>query len=426
MKQLAYFLMLTAGLSGCMFGTYPYSGGGQSYPPPSTDDTYGQDQTPSSDGQTGPNGRSADPGVQILDIELTPQYTVLYMSFTERNPRRYNRVTGKQEPNSRISIEPNGHLIAANGARTFRFIKAEGIPVKPQELNTFTGDRVDFVLYFERLDKGLEYFDLFQCNDTDQFVCWNMYDLYVKNPADLNDIPPARPPSPAQPYPQTTGNSGGEMATPTAPVSMVLTVTGTVRDAKTNRPVSATIDYKLSSSRESVDSVKSFANTGAYRLNLDRGQVYTYVASARGYRVGTGTLDLSRATAGQKFTRDITLTPLAVGDKIALENIYFEMSKSDLLSASFAELNQIVIMMQDNPDMKIRLEGHTDIIGDHDKNLQLSKDRVWACRDYLVQQGIDRSRIDAVGYGDTRPIRTTGTDDERKVNRRVEFVILTL
>lgn len=422
MKKIVYIFCLAASLSGCMLGTYQSYPGSQSYPPASSDDTY-DGQSPGTPNR--PYGRSATPGVSVLHIELTPQYTVLYMNYTERDPPLYDRKTGQQTSNANIQIEPRGYLVAANGARTFRFIKAEGIPVKPEKLYTYTGDKIDFVLYFERLDKGLENFDMFECNDSDQMVCWNMYDLYVKNPVDPVYSPPARPTSPPN-YPPTPSQSGGEMPVPSAPVSTALTVTGFVRDAKTNRPISATIDYKLSSSREAIDSVQSFASTGAYRLPLDGGQVYTYVASARGYRAGSGTLDLSKVTPGQKITRDILLTPLAVGDKIALKNIYFEMSKSDLLSASFAELNQVVTMMQDNPTMRIRLEGHTDIIGDHDKNLQLSKDRVWACRDYLVKQGIDRDRIDAVGYGDTRPILTKGTDEERRVNRRVEFVILTL
>lgn len=435
MKRLIYLTTLTAALSGCMMGSYPgggygYPNGGQSQPNP--DDTYGstpstQPNYPAPSGRpTEHNGRAADSGVQVLDIQLTPEYTILYMSYTERAKPRYDTQTGKQISNHVIEIDPGGHLVAANGARTFRFIKAEGIPVKPKQLGVVTGQRVDFAVYFERLDKGLEHFDLFECNDYDQIVCWNIYDLFVNNPADPVYRPTPRPSKPQPNYPQAPSQSGGEVAVPTAPVSTAFVVTGTVRDAKTNRPVSATIDYKLSSSRVALDSVQSFASTGAYRMALDRGQVYTYVASARGYRVGTGTLDLSKVPAGQKFTRDIVLTPLVVGDKIALKNIYFEMSKSDLLPASFAELNQIATMLQDNPAMTIRLEGHTDIIGDHDKNLRLSKDRVWACQNYLSQQGIDRNRVQAVGYGDTRPILTKGTDEERKVNRRVEFVILTL
>jgi OmpA-OmpF porin, OOP family len=74
--------------------------------------------------------------------------------------------------------------------------------------------------------------------------------------------------------------------------------------------------------------------------------------------------------------------------------------------------------------MEIELEGHTDIIGDHDLNLQLSKDRVWNVRKYLVNKGINVDRIKAVGYGDTKPIITKGTDEQRKINRRVEFVVL--
>jgi outer membrane protein OmpA-like peptidoglycan-associated protein len=161
-------------------------------------------------------------------------------------------------------------------------------------------------------------------------------------------------------------------------------------------------------------------------MSLIKGQVYTYIASARGYQSASGVLDLSKIAGGQTLTRDIVLTPLVVGDKVTLKNIYFEMSKSDLLSASFSELDKLASMMQDNPNMTIRLEGHTDIIGDHDKNLQLSRDRVLACERYLVQAGINTSRIETAGYGDTRPILTKGTDEDRKVNRRVEFVILTL
>ncbi len=62
-------------------------------------------------------------------------------------------------------------------------------------------------------------------------------------------------------------------------------------------------------------------------MSLNKGQVYTYIASARGYQSASGVLDLSKVAGGQKLTRDIALTPLAVGDKVTLKNIYFEMSK---------------------------------------------------------------------------------------------------
>ena len=332
------------------------------------------------------------------------------------------------------------YLLAANGARRFNFVRAEGIPVKRERIDpntrrkvlvgrdTYASEQVNFTLYFERLDKGLERFDLFECSN-DQFICWNIYNLYVNNPADAVVYNPL-PPKPSRPLPQPSGQSGGETrAEPVpkpAPAPATLAVTGVVSDAKTKRPVTATINYQLSASKKSVDSVQSFASTGAYRLPLLRGQVYTYIASARGYQSASGVLDVSKVTGGQTVRRNIELTPLAVGDKITLKNVYFEMSKSDLLSASYAELDKLVAMMKDNPNMAIRLEGHTDIIGDHAKNLQLSQDRVLACARYLVQKGIDNDRIQTIGYGDTRPITTKGTDEDRKINRRVEFDILTL
>ncbi|MCX6218712.1 MAG: OmpA family protein [Spirosoma sp.] len=433
-----------------MFGSYPSgypSQGGQQLP----DDTY-----PNSGNQPG-NGRAADPGVTVNSIRLTRDYTILNLTFTNKNQPRVDK-NGEPADREFVEFDPSGQLVAANGARKFGFLKVEGIPVKserpnrdrfgqplPSGLITRPGDQVTFTLYFERLDKGLENFDLFECNDYDQIVCWNIYNLRVSNPADVVVYAPPTTPAPAPtpvpklpkkqtPLPQPSGESGGEMEIPKketpkpapAPVPTLVAVSGIVSDAKNKRPVTATIDYQLSASKQAIDSVQSFASTGAYRMSLNKGQVYTYIASARGYQSASGVLDLSKVAGGQKLTRDIALTPLAVGDKVTLKNIYFEMSKSDLLSASFAELNKLVSMMQDNPKMTIRLEGHTDIIGDHDKNLQLSRDRVIACQRYLVQQGIDVDRIQTIGYGDTRPILTKGTDEERKVNRRVEFVILAI
>ncbi|QDK82690.1 OmpA family protein [Spirosoma sp. KCTC 42546] len=448
MRQHYVIFLLLAGLtSACTFGSYPSgypSSGGQQYPSSgqqSPDDTY-----PNSGSQPG-TGRPADPGVAVNSIRLTKDYTILNLTYTERGQPKYGQ-NRRLIPTGYISFDPAGQLVSANGARKFGFLKVEGIPEKPKQRNTFSGDQVTFTLYFERLDKGLENFDLFECNDYDQIVCWNIYNLYVNNPADpvVYNPPTAPAPTPVPNLPKKktnlppapSGESGGEMETPRtdvpktkpvpapAPVLTLVNVSGVVSDAKNKRPVTATIDYQLSSSKQMLDSVQSFASTGAYRMSLQKGQVYTYIASARGYQSTSGVLDLSKVAGGQKLTRDISLTPLAVGDKVTLKNIYFEMSKSDLLSASFAELDKLVSMMQDNPNMSIRLEGHTDIIGDHDKNLQLSRDRVIACQRYLVQKGIDIDRIQTVGYGDTRPILTKGTDEERKVNRRVEFVILTI
>lgn len=471
MKKLVWILLLIPILQSCQFGSYPQGSGGSNYPSNggsqyptgggSDRNTYPSGGNQSSDNYpTNPtqNGKAADKGVSVGSIRLTDQYTILYLTFTNNEQPQYDKngrmVSDGSQP---IAFQSTAQLIAAGGARNFKFIKAEGIPVVDhiEQLNArgtkvATGQSIKFVVYYQRLDKGLEDFDQFECTDYDHIICWNIYGLHVNNPADVvyqpvptqtpspSTIPaPATIPAPSQSpsggVPSKTKTKSGKVGevdnTPTpAPVPIVTSVqiAGIVRDSKTNRPLSATIDYKLSSGKQAVDSVQSFASTGIYRITLQKGQVYTYTASARGYLAVNDIIDLSKISGGQKISKDIYLTPIAVGDKIVLKNIYFEVSKSDLLAASFAELNKLATMMQDNPYMEIRLEGHTDVVGDAEANLELSQDRVNACEAYLVKQGISTARIQAVGYGDTRPIVKKGTDEERKVNRRVEFAVLKL
>jgi len=466
MKRLFLLFSVAILLQSCI-GTYPQGSGGYPTNGGNTDNgSTGGNQYPSGGDrpqttpQSNPNnypsnpqsrsGRSADNDLVVGNIRLTDQYTILYLTFTNTHQagtsQNKNGQTVRDDGHQDIAFEENAVLIAANGARTFRAIKTDNIPFlndnQARNLTKYgkrleTGESLNFVAYFERLDKGLETFDMNECN-SDIFTCWNIYDLYVKNPADVINQPTQTTPVPTPTPPTNTDNTPTKSRTksgkvgevdntpPPAPVATNVIVSGIVRDVKTNRPISATIDYKLSSSKQVIDSVQSFASTGVYRMSLQKGQVYTYSTSARGYLVTNDVVDLSKVAGGQKVTKDIYLTPIAVGDKITLKNIYFEVSKSDLLAASYAELNKLVTMMQDNPMMEIRLEGHTDIVGDSEANLELSQDRVDACETYLVKQGIPSARIQAVGYGDTRPIVKKGTDEERKVNRRVEFVVLKL
>ena len=117
------------------------------------------------------------------------------------------------------------------------------------------------------------------------------------------------------------------------------------------------------------------------------------------------------------------LEPLEVGTTIQLDEVYFFRGKAELIETSFQELNQIVEVMIDNPDMSIELRGHTDNQGDSKKNMQLSKERVQVVKSYLVEQGVSNERIEGKGYGGTRPIASNASEETRQLNRRVEFVI---
>lgn len=112
------------------------------------------------------------------------------------------------------------------------------------------------------------------------------------------------------------------------------------------------------------------------------------------------------------------------GEKYILENVIFKLSSSELLPESYSELAHIYELLKTNNNMVVRLEGHTDIAGNHKSNKRLSEQRVKTIKNYLVKQGIEGKRIKLKWYGDKRPILTSGTVDERKVNRRVELVVL--
>ena len=108
----------------------------------------------------------------------------------------------------------------------------------------------------------------------------------------------------------------------------------------------------------------------------------------------------------------------------AIKGITFDNNKDTIRSSSKRTLDKAVKVLTDNPDIRIKVVGHTDNKGDHDHNVDLSQRRAASVKKYLVDKGIDESRIETEGFGPDKPIDTNDTKAGRANNRRIEFEIL--
>lgn len=117
-------------------------------------------------------------------------------------------------------------------------------------------------------------------------------------------------------------------------------------------------------------------------------------------------------------------TQLAEDQKISLDNIYFERGSFELLASSKTPLNQIVSFLKKNPQVKMKIIGHTDLNGDAKDNMDLSRNRSNSVKVYLVAEGIKEDRLLTDGKGQNEPLFNSTDEDSSKKNRRTEFEIL--
>lgn len=104
-----------------------------------------------------------------------------------------------------------------------------------------------------------------------------------------------------------------------------------------------------------------------------------------------------------------------------LKNIQFEFDSYTLLKSSYPELDQVILILTDNPALHVRLAGHTDFVGSDDYNVTLSRNRARSVADYFISKGVKPERISSFGFGKARPITDEKTDEARSINRRVEI-----
>lgn len=120
----------------------------------------------------------------------------------------------------------------------------------------------------------------------------------------------------------------------------------------------------------------------------------------------------------------LNLSKIEIDSAIVLKNILFEFNRTELLPESYTEINKLFRLMIYNPQIVIKVEGHTDNVGSYDFNIRLSNARAESVVRYLIEKGIDPHRIEYAGYGFTKPLASNDTEEGRKTNRRVAFKVI--
>jgi outer membrane protein OmpA-like peptidoglycan-associated protein len=191
------------------------------------------------------------------------------------------------------------------------------------------------------------------------------------------------------------------------------------------KPLAASISYERLRDGAEMGMALSHPASGKYQIALPLGENYGFLAGASGYVSVAENIDLTKATEGEVFERDLTLVPLRLQTPIRLNNIFFESDKAVLLPESRRELKRLAGLLRQYDKMEIEIDGHTDSQNTEDYNQKLSEARAAAVLNHLVrEEGIAASRLTSKGYGESRPIAGNDTKEGRQLNRRVEFLIV--
>jgi outer membrane protein OmpA-like peptidoglycan-associated protein len=201
---------------------------------------------------------------------------------------------------------------------------------------------------------------------------------------------------------------------------------GIVADAKTKKPLAATVELVDLKTNQVVSRVEADTQTGQYTAVLPSGGEYALYVNVPGYLFKSLSFDFTQKTKGEGMSLSIPLESVAGGASAneTLNNLFFEYGRYDLADKSLTELNRLSVFMQANPTVNVEISGHTDDKGDAAANQVLSQKRAQAVVSYLTKAGVQPNRIRAVGYGKTRPLVPNTNDENRRLNRRIEWRVL--
>ena len=172
---------------------------------------------------------------------------------------------------------------------------------------------------------------------------------------------------------------------------------------------------------------------GIFNFKLDHNSDFVIVGSKENFFTNTEMV----STIGKTVSEDMDVTlrlemeQIVINKPIVLENIYYDLDKSDIRPDAAAGLDKLVTIMNDNPGITIELSSHTDSRADDKYNMKLSQKRAESAVAYIVAHGIAQERITAKGYGESQLInrcknKVQCTEEEHQQNRRTEFKVTSM
>lgn len=191
-----------------------------------------------------------------------------------------------------------------------------------------------------------------------------------------------------------------------------------VTNKETGLVVPAAVQILRSDAAEPAYTLATDSATGATSKMLEEGPQYRIHIAQMGY----DTLDVAISNIGDSL--NLELSPIKKGEVFIVKNLFFATNKTRILSRSEEALNDLYMYLARNPQVRIKIIGHTDSVGKDEANQKLSDGRANEVMKDLIERGISADRIEAEGRGETQPIDTNDTEEGRQNNRRVEIEIL--
>jgi outer membrane protein OmpA-like peptidoglycan-associated protein len=196
------------------------------------------------------------------------------------------------------------------------------------------------------------------------------------------------------------------------------------------------VEVLNSDSRISIDSAVFDPLRGAYDIKevfLREDSLYSYTVGEAESVLGTYEVynDVVEKGFENASVKSYILADLAEEELLQLttslgnfSDAYFEFDDHRIGKASYPILDQVVVILNRYPSLKLEIAAHTDNVGSFEYNMNLSQKRAQSMVDYLVSQGIKPERLMGKGYGESRPIASNANEEGKMLNRRVEFIIL--
>jgi outer membrane protein OmpA-like peptidoglycan-associated protein/tetratricopeptide (TPR) repeat protein len=198
-------------------------------------------------------------------------------------------------------------------------------------------------------------------------------------------------------------------------------VKATILDEQ-NNPLAA--HYTLTDLTNNETILNAMDEDGNLLIALPSGREYALHVKKEGYLFESYHFQLKDTVERKAYVIEIALSPLVSGEKTVLNNVFFELDSYTLMPNSFLELNNLVELLVNYPNLQLEISGHTDNIGTSTYNLELSQKRAESVVKYLVDKGIASNRLIAKGYGSTQPNFSNDTAEGRLKNRRTEFKVI--